>query len=219
MRVQVSLGFALAAGAFFSMSLMGAATGREQKPDETQAAKSCELSEEDYSVFTAVLEALGKPEHPEEEWKNKEILVMDATGPGRVEPGQWNGWGFRSGSSAGPSAETRADFQDKDKDECRLKAGWGNPGLYKPFAKEEFAQLFQEKRTGQHDGWKEFYEKHPKAGGFWTFSRPGYSKGKDEALVYMARNCGWLCGTGHLYLLTKEDGQWKVKNRLFLWIS
>ncbi len=76
------------------------------------------------------------------------------------------------------------------------------------------------KRDRKHgDGWQEFYKNHPKAAGFWTFSRPGYNPARDEALLYVTHNCGWLCGTGHLYLLAKEDGRWKVKNRLFLWIS
>ena len=129
----------------------------------------------------------------------------------------WNGWGFRSNSNAAPSAETRADFESKSKDACALKANWGDTRLYKPLASKEIESYF-DRRKG-HDGWKEFYQRHPQSAGFWKFSRPGYDNAKAEAVLYVTHSCGWLCGTGHLYLLTKENGQWRVKNRLFLWIS
>lgn len=178
----------------------------------------CELSEEDYSVFTAVIEGLGNPEDPEEAWHGKEILVVDLTGAGEVDKGQWNGWGFRSKSKAAPSGETRADYEAKSKDSCRLKAGWGDARLYTPVRSEEVSGYFKcDRKHG--DGWQAFYENHPKAAGYWSFSRPGYDAAHDEALVYVTHSCGWLCGTGHVYLLSKQNGRWKVKNRLFLWIS
>jgi hypothetical protein len=68
------------------------------------------------------------------------------------------------------------------------------------------------------DGWDEFYRKYPKAGGLWSVSRPGYNSKHDEAELYVSHSCGLLCGTGHLYLLAKENGLWKVKNRVMLWI-
>lgn len=178
----------------------------------------CELSEEDYSVFTAVIEGLGNPEDPEEAWHGKEILVVDLTGAGEVDKGQWNGWGLRSKSKAAPSGETRADYEAKSKDSCRLKTGWGDARLYTPVRSEEVSGYFRRDRK-HGDGWQAFYESHPKAAGYWSFSRPGYDAAHDEALVYVTHSCGWLCGTGHVYLLSKQNGRWKVKNRLFLWIS
>jgi hypothetical protein len=196
-------------------SAANAGQSNAQKP----SSGTCELNDEDYAVFTAILKGLGKPEDPEEAWKGKEILVTNVTGQGTVEKNQWNGWGFRSNSSAAPSEETRRDFESKGKDKCPLKEGWGDPQMYKPLSNVEVESYFEAKRGKRHDGWEDFYAKHPKAAGFWTFSRPGYNGANDEAVLYVTHSCGWLCGTGHLYLLAKQDGQWKVKNRLFLWIS
>lgn len=186
-----------------------------QKPGATL----CALSDDDYAVFTAVLEGLGRPEDPEEAWNGKEILVVDVTRSGDIDKGQWNGWGFRSNSKAAPSAETRSDFESKAKDECTLKEKWGDPQSYQPLSRKEVDSYFDRKRGRGRDGWKDFYDKHPHAAGFWTFSRPGYDSAKHEALLYVTHSCGWLCGTGHLYLLTRKNGRWKVENRLFLWIS
>jgi len=168
-------------------------------------------------VFTAVLEGLGKPEDPEEAWKGREILVTDMTGAGEVQDSQWGGWGFQSNSKDTPSAETRADYKTKSADSCPLRANWGKTELYKSIPHGEIKTYF-DRRKG-HDGWKDFYQNHPNAAGFWTFSRPGYNSKADEAVLYVTHSCGWLCGTGHLYLLAKTEGRWSVKNRLFLWIS
>ena len=235
MKIQTRL-FILAALVCFS-SLLGIAlmqATQEKNAQQSSAGSSardaersgtrkpsgtCELNDEDYAVFTAILRELGKPEDPEEAWDGKEILVVDVTGEGTVEKNQWNGWGFRSNSSAAPSKETRQDFESRGKEECTLKEGWGDPKMYRPLSSGEVASYFDVKRRKKHDGWKDFYAKHPRAAGFWTFSRPGYNHANDEAVLYVTHSCGWLCGTGHLYFLAKQDGQWRVKNRLFLWIS
>ncbi len=54
----------------------------------------CQLSDDDYSVFTAVLEGLGNPEDPEEAWQGREMLVVDLTGAGKVEEGTLEGLGL-----------------------------------------------------------------------------------------------------------------------------
>jgi hypothetical protein len=224
MKRRITLLLGVVGFALCSLSSTGVTNSTEQDRKETSHPKQdgpkvCELTDEDYSVFTSVLQDLGKPEDPEEEWRGKEILVLDVTEQGQVEPGQWKGWGFRSNSKAAPSSETRRDFEARGRGHCQLKENWGDPSLYSSFENKEYQELFDEKNSKPHDGWKDFYAKHPKAGGIWSFSRPGYNNRKDEAVLYVTHSCGWLCGTGHLYLLTKENDQWKVKNRLFLWIS
>jgi hypothetical protein len=195
--------------------------GGASKAQETAAPLTCTLTDEDYAVFTAVLEGLGKPEDPEEAWQKKEILVTDVTGAGEVEDRQWGGWGFRSNSKAAPSAATQADYKNKSGFACPLIDGWGDSKLYRPIRHTELGRYFSKPPRKGHDGWEEFYKAHPQAAGFWTFSRPGFNNDRTEAVLYVTHSCGWLCGTGHLYFLTRESSgsKWTVKNRLFLWIS
>jgi hypothetical protein len=49
-------------------------------------------------------------------------------------------------------------------------------------------------------------------------SRVGFNKKMNEALVYAWAYCGGDCGGGGYYLLRKEDGVWKVKDKK-IWIS
>jgi hypothetical protein len=193
----------------------------ESKEQKAAAPPTCTLSNEDYAVFTAVLEGLGQPEDPEEAWQKKEILVTDLTSAGEVKDNQWGGWGFRSNSKAAPSAATQADYKIESGFACPLVEGWGNSKLYRPFNHTELGKYFTKPPLPGHDGWQEFYKAHPHAAGFWTFSRPGFNSDHTEAVLYVTHSCGWLCGTGHLYFLTRESpsAKWTVKNRLFLWIS
>ncbi len=174
----------------------------------------CTLTAEDYAVYAAVVNDLGKPEDPEEAWKDKEILIVDATTAQNDVKGR-KGWGFRSNSKATPGKETVADFEANASSTCPLTESFGNPQSYSIITHAEVDKFFSSKR----DGWGKFYKKYPKAAGFWDFSRPGFDTAHHEALIYLGHYCGSLCGTGHLLFLTKENGQWKVTNRLMLWIS
>lgn len=192
----------------------------QQSPREatTDSPATCELSEIDYAVYSALLDGLGGPEDPEEAWRAKEFLILDKTADVSGRNTDTRLWGFRSHSKQVPRKDTIADFTAKKADRCPLKSGFGDTKAYSVIPASEIDELFP-KDPPKRDGWKTFYEKHSKSSGFWQFSRPGYNSAGDEALVYVSHSCGWLCGTGHLYLLSRQSGTWKVKNRLMLWIS
>lgn len=178
-------------------------------------APECVLSDEDYNVFSAVLDGLGRPEDPEEAWKNKEILVSDLTADPELTESEWGPWGFRSNSTAAPAKETEDAFKLRAHDLCRVEDKLHPAISHKMVNHSELANMFKKGA----DGWDKFYQLYPDAAGFWDFSSPGYNKARNEAVLYVGHHCGGLCGTGHLFFLVKEDGQWKVKNRLMLWIS
>jgi hypothetical protein len=74
-------------------------------------------------------------------------------------------------------------------------------------------------RNKNQDGWQSFYTKYPGAGGIMAFSRVGFNKRADRALLYSTISCGWLCGTGYYHLLEKESGKWLVLKSFMAWIS
>jgi hypothetical protein len=67
--------------------------------------------------------------------------------------------------------------------------------------------------------WTDFEAKYPGASGFILFSRVGFNADGDQAVADMGYRCGDLCGAGGLYLLVKEDGNWKVQETLMAWQS
>jgi hypothetical protein len=202
----------------FLFALVCFASSQDSSPSAKQPSieSNCELTHDDYAVFGALLAGLQGPEDPEEAWEGREMLIVDITAtPGKSGSQPGANWGFRSKSSAAPSQETFSDYLQKAHIACAVGPEFGEPKSYKIIARDEVNNFF--KMGG--GWWQEFYKKYPTSAGFWQFSRPGYNSARDEAVLYVVHACGGLCGTGHLYLLSKQNGHWTVKNRLLLWIS
>jgi hypothetical protein len=135
--------------------------------ESTQA--HCELNQDDYAVFAALLKGLHGPEDPEEAWEGKEMLILDVTATPAEPEKQASGWGFRSKSNASPSQETFQDYAEKAHDVCEVKPEFGDPQSYKIIPKGQTDAFFRK----DGDGWKGFYKTHPKSAGYWQLSRPG----------------------------------------------
>lgn len=188
-----------------------------QTKDESSAsaAAACELNQEDYAVLSAILDSLGKPEDPEEEWRSSpDFVLADRTTVDTFFDSDPN-WGFRSDSKQAPRSQTVANFRARLKNSCAIRPLFKAQISPHLVSNDEISKLFKQKG----DGWKRFYKHYPKSSGIWNLSPVGYSDDGREALVYVAHGCGGLCGTGHLFLLAKQDGVWVVKNRTMLWIS
>jgi hypothetical protein len=74
------------------------------------------------------------------------------------------------------------------------------------------------KIMSQPNGWDAFYAKYSH-GGYTQFSRVGFNKTLDQAIVYVGSMAGPLMGSGFYYLMEKKDGQWVIKEQIMAWIS
>lgn len=81
--------------------------------------------------------------------------------------------------------------------------------------KEKIEQIF---KSGL-DGWDEFYRQFPDSNGLVGLSRAGINSRGDQAFVYMAHQCGGLCGSGHYLLLVKKNKEWIVQKKFMAWVS
>jgi hypothetical protein len=70
----------------------------------------------------------------------------------------------------------------------------------------------------QPDGWDAFYAKYSHSG-YTQFSRVGFNKTLDQAVVYVGGMAGPLMGSGFYYLLEKKGGDWLIKEQVMVWIS
>jgi hypothetical protein len=86
---------------------------------------------------------------------------------------------------------------------------------YVLMSQEDFDEVFRQ------DGpvWERFETKYPGKSGMIIFSRVGFDVKGNTALASMGYRCGDLCGAGGLYILVKEDGNWKVQEALMVWQS
>jgi len=80
-------------------------------------------------------------------------------------------------------------------------------------------EVFDEILLKKGSRWTDFEAKYPGASGFILFSRVGFNADGDEAIASMGYRCDDMCGAGGLYILVKEDGNWKVQETLMMWES
>jgi hypothetical protein len=192
----------------FLVAMACLACSRDRHPSATQEAtgRTCELTQDDYALFGMLLNEFRRPD-------GKEMLIINVTAtPDKFLETQANSR-LRSDSSAAP--DTFGDYAEKAHSACPVKPEFGDPNSYKVIERNEVDNFFK----NGFSGWQEFYKKYPKSSGYWEFSRPGYNATRDEALLYVDHYCGGDCGTGYLYVLSKQRGKWTVKHHLMLWIS
>ena len=111
------------------------------------------------------------------------------------------------------SQETIEDYRIKNNESHQLKDNFSLKVKHVLVQREELEQFLKEGR------WEEFYKKYPDSRGFISFSRVGFNREMNEALVYFEHWCGGLCGSGIYLQLKKEDEGWRVFKVERAWIS
>jgi hypothetical protein len=105
---------------------------------------------------------------------------------------------------------TIEDFKRKSGDSIRLESR---------FTLGSKQVLISGRELGKARGWAAYYRRYPHSLGIISMSRVGFNAERDQALVYIDRICGGLCGEGDYVLLVKEKGAWSVRHRDTLWES
>lgn len=111
-----------------------------------------------------------------------------------------------------------ANFQEVNKQTWLLEQAIPMDQPYEFVFEKELDAIF----ANGPGGWKSFYEKYPKSGGFNEVSAVGFNADKTVAVVYVAHSCGGLCGGGSFHVLQKKDGNWqalKWKGSECKWVS
>ena len=86
----------------------------------------------------------------------------------------------------------------------------------RPIKKTDY-QSFFEKRDCEM-GWKAFNKRYPNSQGYVGFSRVGFDKDKNFALVEFAYVKECLNGEGHQFLVRRSSDGWKVVKEASLWM-
>ncbi len=76
---------------------------------------------------------------------------------------------------------------------------------------------FPIRRKSIQQDWKNFYEKSPGSGGIFSFSKIKYYTEDTTAIVYYWVRRNGLNGHGALAVMTKNNGEWQMKYKTYLW--
>ncbi len=113
----------------------------------------------------------------------------------------------------GASKETLDNYLERNRQPSQLSPDMQIGVEYVLISKQDLSAIMS-----QPDGWDAFYAKYSHAG-YTQFSRVGFNKTLDQALVYVGGMAGPLMGSGFYYLMEKKDGQWIIKEQVMAWIS
>lgn len=114
--------------------------------------------------------------------------------------------------------EAKWSFLIKNEKSSTLENKFPNELNYTFITKEQLIKDFEYEFDGVMN-WDLFCKKYPKTDGIYTFSRVGFSKDGNEALVFVTFWCYYACGAGNYYIMKKENGEWKIVDEIMTWIS
>jgi hypothetical protein len=111
------------------------------------------------------------------------------------------------------SKETLNNYLERNRQPSQLSPDMQIGVDYVLLSTDELATVMK-----QPNGWDAFYAKYSH-GGYTQFSRVGFNKTLDQAVVYVGSMAGPLMGSGFYYLMEKKDGKWVIKEQVMVWIS
>ena len=217
--------------ALISPALFGASCGK--LPPSTAAAVPETVSgstaapvddPRDYEVYSALIEQKAYINHGGEGPRVATLVVIDEETAGGLMPGGTEGSKQLEQEKKYLSEKLKLYSDDLFKN--YLTANQKRYRLERKLnVKIEYRFYTDKDQEALHQGndlrkfWTEFYLRFPGSSGIVTFSRVGYSPDGNTAMVYVGNSCGGLCGTGYDIILVKENGNWKIKEGVMLWIS
>jgi hypothetical protein len=191
-------------------------------PGQKSETPTEELSDEDYAIYSVVLQTHFVKDGVERIVLGDHTLMdfppimMGMTGFGGSEDAKT----IRESAAK----ETLEDYEKKNKSPIALS----NKFLLKVplvlISAAERDRVFMvtgkgEKRVAGPKAMETFQKLYPKSPGFMNISRIGFNAGRTQAFLYAGYVCGGLCGSGYIFLLTKENGNWKIQHVAMTWIS
>jgi hypothetical protein len=114
------------------------------------------------------------------------------------------------------STDTFDDYVEKSRTEGIITKPLDLPVMSKILSLEEQAEIW---KGGTAGGWSVFRERFPESGGLISFSRAGIGKNGTRALVEVGDAIDGAAGMGHMFLLAREAGSWRVVDSIAVWIS
>lgn len=119
-----------------------------------------------------------------------------------------------NGGLPGISNETIDSYVERNVQPSQLAPDMQLGVDYVLLSQEELAEI------SSQGNWHEILqERYPGSEGYLIFSRVGFNRTLDQAVLYVGDVAGPLMGAGYCYLLEKQNGEWTIKEQTMVWIS
>jgi hypothetical protein len=115
---------------------------------------------------------------------------------------------------SGLKRDTANSFIERNQQPSQLSSDMQLGVDYVLLSTEELSKI-----TSQPNWHEVLNEKYPGSQGYTIFSRVGFNNTLDQAVIYVGNVRGPLMGSGSYYLMQKQDGEWRIKEQVMVWIS
>jgi hypothetical protein len=188
--------------------VVAVASGFAQTPATPKDTEAC--TEQDYAIYTVALNDLFGKQKPDK------VVIIDQTSlgvpPGMAAMTQFGGKAQELLKST--PKEAKDDFHSRNKTRVKIESDRIKAAFELVLLSAESAGKLVE----GGGGWAGFHKTYPRSG-ISLMSRPGVNADHTKALLYVGTSCDMLCGDGEFILLGKEGDQWKVLNKVIIWVS
>ncbi len=141
-------------------------------------------------------------------------LILQDTSTGISEDDPRKAINNLKGSLPGISKATMDSYVERNRRSSQLSPDMDLGVDYVLLSQNEVAKI------SSQPNWNELLaEKYPGSYGYLIFSRVGFNRTLDQAVIYVGQVIGPLMGSGSYYLLEKKNGEWKIKKEIGVWIS
>jgi len=179
--------------------------------------------EEFYGVYEAVLNQMfsGKQVTFDTRSKIDRLLIRNEINTTYAAFGNEENWKQVRYRLPHLSDETIRNYEAVVKVPSKLRQSFDLDLRYALFSDDEYGSIFDagDDLDRIADNWSKFYTRYPASGGYVQLSNVGFDNTRRQALVYFIHRCGFLCGTGHYILLSKQGDVWSVDQIAMMWTS
>lgn len=115
------------------------------------------------------------------------------------------------------SDEIIKDFNLKNDKAYQLQRKFTFAGKYELMSENDVSKIFYEAEGDLDSGWENFKNKYPNSFGYIQFSRIGFNKDRNQALIYSTSSGGSFSAEGSYIFYVKEKEKWVRKKEVILW--
>jgi hypothetical protein len=167
------------------------------------APSAAEIEKEEQAIYTFFVSGIPAP-----------VLILEETstnvGGGTAEETM----NYVKSGLDDISKETIKNYLARNPERTKLSMDMNLGVEYKLLSSEEL------KKISSHPNWGEILsETYPGSFGYTIFSRVGFNKALDQALIYVGSVGGPMMGSGSYFLMEKQNGEWIMKEQIEVWMS
>jgi hypothetical protein len=182
----------------------------------TAASGSYPVSDEEYAIYSALMESLYAGRGHKSLVIEKEIAGCTGTGNNpEGEKARQQNLSRLPEKLKGLSASTVSSFRTRERHCAQLEGKLVIRANYQLISKQQRIGIFSQKDPAK--SWVNFYKKFPGSIGYINVSGIGFNEDQSQALIETFMKCGSGCGSNHFALLLKKDGQWSVTSTYKVW--